>query len=566
MKKICFILILFFIAHVICYASEDALLSVRMHDNENGVVLTFSMVKYKEYSVLWTDSYPEKQTGWHVVEENIFQENLTDNGDGTASWIDKGQAQGMNGVPSELGCRFYKIVSRLPKAKHIILVIPDGIQMEHEIAASRYLYGSDNLLSWQDFQYKAYCTTWDVSTYNNYAAELEKSPYDESTFSPDIGYDIVLGGSAPYPIDKSGLRSYLLDGATDSASAATAMATGQKTDESNVSWLHGDPDNGAIVTIAEKMRAQKNCSIGVVSTKPFSHATPACFVSHNPYRNNYYTGRNEYTGLGIADEIINVTKPEVVIGGGHPDYSSSYISQTLYESLKVSDEYVFVERSADNDGASALSRAAQSAIANNKKLFGLFGGPDGHFEPPVAHDSPGNPLVEKYSQENPSLAESALSALQVLSRDNDGFFLMVEQGDVDSANHANDYQWMIASMWDADEAVKSIVQFVDQPGDHIDWSNTLLIVVSDHANSFMRLSPGTILSIGDLPEQVGTTYPNGEVSYGSWDHTNELVTVYAKGSASVLFYKYEGTHYPNTTIIDNTDIYKVMRDAAGLGD
>ena len=566
MKKVFNILIfvaLFLVCRGACCASEEIAFNLETRDNDNLVVLTFSMVKYKEYSILRTDSYLDNQTQWQVVEENIFKENLTDNGDGTVSWIDKLR----HDFPPGDKRRFYKVVSRAPEAKHIILFIFDGTHLEHEIAASRYLYGTDDSLSWNEFPYNAYVTTWDVSTYDGYASDLGNPLYNENSFLASVGYDIAQGGSAPYPIDQTGVKDYLLDGATDSASAATAMATGIKTEEANVSWLRGDPANGYIATIAEKMRAQKNASIGVVSTKPFSHATPACFVSHNPDRDNYYTGKTDYTGMGIADEIINVTKPEVVIGGGHPAYKSSYMSQELYESLKNSEEYVFVERAADNDGALALSRAAQSAIMHNKKLFGLFGGRDGHFDPHVAHDSPGNPHVEKSTIENPSLAESALAALQVLSRDNDGFFLMVEQGDVDSANHVNNYKWMIASMYDADEAVKEIVRFVDQPGDDIDWNNTLLIVTSDHANSFMRLSPTKILSKGDLPEQTSAPrYPDCEVTYGSYDHTNEMVSLYAKGESSILFYKYEGSYYPNTRIIDNTQIYKVMRDAAGVED
>jgi len=56
-------------------------------------------------------------------------------------------------------------------------------------------------------------------------------------------------------------------------------------------------------------RNQRKAAIGVVTTVPFSHATPAGFVSHNKSRNNY---------LAISSEIINSVKPEVVIGGGHP--------------------------------------------------------------------------------------------------------------------------------------------------------------------------------------------------------------------------------------------------------
>jgi alkaline phosphatase len=80
------------------------------------------------------------------------------------------------------------------------------------------------------------------------------------------------------------------------------------------------------------------------------------------------------------------------------------------------------------------------------------------------------------------------------------------------------------------------------------------------------------LGKGDLPTQAGTcgyggpacTYPNGEVSYKTTGHTNELVRLYAKGRGSELFRRYEGTLYPGAPIIDNTQIYHVLLKAAGL--
>jgi alkaline phosphatase len=59
------------------------------------------------------------------------------------------------------------------------------------------------------------------------------------------------------------------------------------------------------------------------------------------------------------------------------------------------------------------------------------------------------------------------------------------------------------------------------------------------------------------------TYPDGEVTYGSTGHTNELVRVYALGVGANLFHKYENKWYPGTRILDNTHLYHVMMEAAG---
>ena len=438
--------------------------------------------------------------------------------------------------------------------KHIILFIGDGMELEDEIATSRYLYGDDYGLIWHNFPYQTYMSTWDVSSYNVYANYFEVPPYDEVSFDPLVGYDPSWGGIAPYPVDRTGDIPYLTGTATDSASSATAFATGFKTDSGNISWLRGDPDDGALTTIAELLRAQKGGAIGVVSTVPFSHATPAGFVSHNKSRGNY---------IQIAEEIISQTKPEVVIGGGHPNWcGNTYISADQLDGLRNSTEYVLVERVSGEDGGVNLLYTAQS-LPLDKKLFGLFGGTGCNFEPPVPRDNPGYPgfVIES---ENPSLAEATESALIVLSRDEDGFFLMVESGDIDWANHANNFSQMVGTVWALEEAVIRAINFVEMPNDDIDWTNTLIIITADHSTGGLRLNDDLVLGKGDLPAQNGSSYPDGELIYLSGSHTNQLVTFYAKGRGLDLFRKYEGAWYPGTKIIDNTQVFMLMAEALGL--
>jgi alkaline phosphatase len=465
-----------------------------------------------------------------------------------------------------------------PAVKNVILFIGDGMQLQHEMAASRYLHGNDLGMSWMKFPYRGQVATWDVTTYDRYAYAADPTlKYDADSFDPILGYDPAQGGSFPHPLDPTNRDDYFLTKlptatlppahpATDSASAGTALATGVKTDDGNLAWLPGDPADGALETIAEMLRKKRGKAIGVVSTVPFNHATPAAFVSHNVSRNNYYTGLKGYTGLGIADEIVTKVKPDVVIGGGHPlldnpsyDTNKGFISKQLHDALKSSSDYVFAERTAGVDGGQALLDAAAAAAASKKKLFGLFGGKGGNFEYPVPSDTPGAPSVVRGSTENPSFAQAVKAALTVLAKDRDGFFLMAEQGDIDWANHGNDFKSMVGTVADLNEGIKAAMDFVDQPGDDIDWSNTLIMVTSDHGNSYMRLNDTVMLGKGDLPAQVGTSYPDGEVAYGSGGHTNELVTLYAIGGCLDTLRSHEGKWYPGTTIIDNTQLFKTMK-------
>jgi alkaline phosphatase len=493
-----------------------------------------------------------------------------------------------------------------PSVSHVILFIGDGMSVESEIAASRYLYGQDHALAWDSFPSRAYVSTWDVTSYNVNARKAGRPPYSSCAFATPLGYDVRRGGARPYPDGVSADPGPLAAGpATDSASSATALATGIKTDSGNIAWRPGDDPDGGLATIAEEFRARRGGAIGIVTTVPFSHATPAAFVSHNPSRNHYYTGYRGYGGLGIADEIINVVKPDVVIGAGHPlfdnptfDTHKGYISEGLYRELLTSTDYVLAEKKNGVEGSRTLAAAAESAVARGKQLFGLFGGAGGNFTPFIPQLGPGSPRLTRESAEDPSLKDAVRAALRVLGRNPNGFFLMAEQGDIDWANHDNDFRRMIGCVADLDEAVRAAVAFVDEPGDAVDWTNTVFIVTADHATGGLRLNPAKRLGAGELPRQQPRSgresagandepppgngrhpatptprppvfrspiaYPDGEVSYATIGHTNELVTLAVRGTASPVFFEFLGSWYPGP-IIDNTQVNAGMRQALGLG-
>jgi alkaline phosphatase len=443
--------------------------------------------------------------------------------------------------------------------KHIILFIGDGMHAHHEVATSRYLHGKDFGLSFHALPYQGNVSTWDVTTYNKYAATRAMPAYSQNAIIPVIGYDPSMGGSQPSPLQTTGIdfNYFSMAGkwfATDSASSATAWTTGFKTEDGNLAWKPGDLPDGKLETIAETLRRQRGFSIGVVSTVPFTHATPAAHVSHNTSRNNYGA---------IATEILKEVKPEVVIGGGHPGWGGSYIPKSLYsefvDGLHASD-YVFVERVKGANGATALSQAAAQAQSSKRRLFGLFGGNGGNFESPLPVDAPGKPAITRATLENPLLSETIAPALNVLGADPDGFFVLFEQGDVDWAAHDNNFNRIVGTTWDLDVAVKTAIEYIDKPGDGITWENTLLIVTADHGNSYLRLTPGQAMGAGELPAK-----DSGKISFSTGTHTNELVRLYARGAGTNLISKnYEGKWYPCTKIIDNTQLYHLMLEAAGV--
>jgi alkaline phosphatase len=442
--------------------------------------------------------------------------------------------------------------SSLLMPRHIILFIGDGMQLEHEIAASRYLYGKDNGLIFHDFEYQTYVTTWSVSSYNKTAETLGRPDYNVDSFFPFLGYNVSLGGTMPYPLSISGTQDAYFAAApvTDSGAAATSILTGKKTDNGNISWLPGDPGGGEIETIAQMLRARRGYAIGIVSTTQFNHATPGAVMAHDVSRYNY---------LDIAHEMIQVAKPEVVIGGGHLSWATGSITQALLDELRNSDEYVLAERGVGSNGSATVSQGADEAIALGKKLWGLYGGSGKAFELPKATHSPGAPTFVVES-ENPTFEAAVTAALKVLASDPDGFFAMFEQGTIDWANHANNYDEMLACVSDLNDGVAAAKKFVEKDGDDIDWNNTLIVVTADHATGYMRLNDNKKLKQGELP------IDGDEVSYGSGGHTNELVMLYAKGAGAQFFKPFEGVAYAASRAIDNTDIFRAIHLFAGLSE
>ncbi len=500
--------------------------------------------------------------------------------------------------------------------RHVILFVGDGMSHATETAASRYLTGTDSGLVWQSWPDRAYAATWDVSAYDQNARREGRPAFDERYFEPRVGYDPRRGGTLPQPdpgatgedgyfvhprnhADSSGTGSMpkprprsgaslvpappvpppgqetYTSGATDSAAAATALATGWKTDSGNVSWRRGDGPDARLETIAEAFRSATGGAIGVVTTSPFDDATPAAFVSHAVRRGLYY-GDPRAHSRGIAEQIVLDTRPDVVIGGGHPRLVSEkragrYMALTLLKSRKAAKEYVVAESETGVDGAETLRAAADEAVRRGKKLFGLFGGPGGGLSTPIPEDSPGAPRVRRNGIEDPPLADATVAALRVLSMNRRGFFLMVEESAMDGGGHDNDFAQAVGGVSDLDRAVRAALEFVDRPGDGVDRSNTLILVTADHDTGFLRLNPEKPLGIGDLPREVEgeddggppIVYPDGEVSFGTTGHANELVTVALTGEGAPALARFAGTWYP-ARILDNTQVNAIMRLALGL--
>lgn len=272
-------------------------------------------------------------------------------------------------------------------------------------------------------------------------------------------------GGQPLAVDSilTGLvRTYNADTPiADSAPAGTAMATGMKTNtkyvgvEPSYAGLYDVPeivngdDKKPLGTILEAAKLAGK-STGIVATSNIQHATPADFTAHNPDRSDYY---------GIAEQQI-YNKLDVALGGGYKylDPKNRPDKEDMIAELKTM-------------GYEIVSTKEQMDSSTATKLYGLF-----------ASDAMAYDLDRKENTPTePSLEEMTNKAISTLSKDKEGFFLMVEGSKIDWSNHANDPIATVTDMLAFDKAVNAALEFAKKDG------NTVVIVAADHGTGGLSI-------------------------------------------------------------------------------
>ncbi|MBQ8998140.1 MAG: alkaline phosphatase [Clostridium sp.] len=238
---------------------------------------------------------------------------------------------------------------------------------------------------------------------------------------------------------------------TDSAPGGTVYAAGEKTNNKYIGTSVNDTPMASILEGAESVGK----ATGIIATSEITHATPGDFTAHTNNRKYY----NQ-----ILQQQINQDM-EVVLGGGFnkPSGFSSEVSTEEFES--------YYEEQVNNikeEGFDFITTRDQLTSYNGDKLWGSFADADLKYDFDRQSD---NDNVQ------PSLAEMTNKAIEVLNKDEDGFFLMVEGSKVDWAAHANNTVGIVSDILAFDEAVKEAIEFAKADG------NTVVVVTTDHGNS-----------------------------------------------------------------------------------
>lgn len=370
---------------------------------------------------------------------------------------------------------------------------------------------------------------------------------------------------------------------TDSAAAGTALATGRKTNNGMLGML---PDKAELRSILDLARGMGK-STGLVTTTEVTHATPAAFGARRDDRHKWD---------GIAKDYLLKSKPNILLGGGlrfwlddNATTFPRFVTDPAKDSHRTVDGLMKqglteAEARADDgllDDAvkqgyeivftadELAARDMRKLFREGKKLLGIFA---------LSHLAYELDRGEKAPHE-PHLATKTKVALEYLRQDRDGFFLMVEGGRIDHAQHGNDVKRVIYDTLAFDEAVKVALDFQSKNPD------TLVLVTSDHDTGGMAVewTRGAFPASGEVPardvdldrKERGMTLTTKELltrleatlpadlipavnqllyRQGVWtsgDHTAVDVPLMATGPGAEMV----------SGRMDNTDVFQVMEKA-----
>ncbi len=347
-----------------------------------------------------------------------------------------------------------------PRAKYIFLMIGDGMGASHVAAAEAYM-------SYQ-------------------AGKLGGEQLVMTTFP-------VLGMCTTYSNSNN---------ITDSAASGTAIATGHKT---NNGMLGVDPDAQPLYSMAYALK-EEGYKIGIMSSVPVNHATPAAFYGHQIKRNMYYE-------IGLE---IPATNFEFLAGSGILDVRGKKgdlesLDQVLArEGYPVCYGLAELAECEDRDGIVLVQESAKKEVLNYE--------------------------IEREAKED-RLGEIMAAAIDFLG-DEQPFFIMCEGGEIDWCGHANTTMSMIDAIQRFDEAVAVAYEFYLKHPDE-----TLIVVTADHETGGLALGQkGYWIDWEgfekDIKEGVKDSRELSQahgIGWTSYDHTGAPVPVYAIGKGAERF-------------------------------
>ncbi|MBB6449942.1 alkaline phosphatase [Geomicrobium halophilum] len=281
------------------------------------------------------------------------------------------------------------------------------------------------------------------------------------------------------------MRTYSADNwVTDSAAAGTAIATSTRT---NNGMIGVDPDNQNAESILD-IFSDEGKKVGLISNNTITDATPAAFAASVETR----SGEEE-----IARQLYE-NEPDVMLGGGADNFTPE--RQDGDDLLQMFEE--------DKDYTVVTDRDELLEAESPERLLGLF------------HSSYMNYKtdINLYDSNEPSLNEMSEAAIDLLSENDEGFFLMIEGARIDHAAHAADFTNVWKETIEFDHTVADVLEWME------DLDDTLLVVLSDHET--MGMSASEVMDKEALREvEASPEYMVQEFTFDEESGTYEEETV-----------------------------------------
>jgi alkaline phosphatase len=362
---------------------------------------------------------------------------------------------------------------------------------------------------------------------------IQEGKYQGKLAFDDMPYTAMIG--------TSGSDSLI----TDSANSMSAYTTGHKTAVNAMGvYVSRSSDNLShpkVETIAELIKRKTKMSVGIVSDAELEDATPGAMVAHTRRRAD-----KQY----IADQLF-ASGAEVILGGG-----SAYFYPQSAKGSKRKDEKNVIAAFKENGYQLAFTKQELLSAANSKetkKLFGVFhpDNMDGSLDRLYLRKN----TVEQYPNQ-PDLTEMTKSAIEVLSRNPNGFFLMVEAALIDKFNHRLDWE---RAAFDTIMLSNAVQITKDYAKTHPD---TLIIVTPDHTHS------GSISGVvhdekaGPLREKVGIYADAGYPNYPKADALGYPNTIDVSNRIAFFYGNYPDHYETLHPKLDGTFV-PAVKDEAG---
>lgn len=470
---------------------------------------------------------------------------------------------------------------------NVIVMINDGAGWGTWDAAAYWQYGSREGAPYAHFPQRLAVATFPLNA--------SSQPTHDS--AQTLGYDAAKAWDAT-PVPAADLPfagyQYLAAVATDSAAAGTALSSGIKTYNNAI-----NVNNDGVAVEFNTLRAKRlGMATGVVTSVPFSHATPAAFAAQNASRNNYHAIAHQMLAQGHMDLVMGTGGPGYSVDGRACDDDAGavkeegcanpweWVSQQDWQQLEAGTPI------AGNPAGpwrlirskEAFAALAQGRVPADRPLIGV---------PRVAstlqqarqlqvlgRDETAPSGVRKIDSV-PDLATMTRGALQFLQqRSSKGLFLMVEGGATDWAAHTSacgtewhygqcgdqpQYGRLIEETVEFNDAVSAVVAWIERNGG---WQRNLLIVTTDHDNS-MPMGPDAQQVAFEPVRNNGRGLMPGMSFRPTGNHSNALVPLWAKGAgAERLGARVRGidagyrqhVRWNDGSYIDNTDVAAAVED------